>query len=51
MAFDGRDQDEGEGIPREAIPRLTERFYRVDVKTLSRGAAARGWAWPSSSTS
>jgi two-component system phosphate regulon sensor histidine kinase PhoR len=25
-------EDEGEGIPREAIPRLTERFYRVDVK-------------------
>jgi two-component system phosphate regulon sensor histidine kinase PhoR len=23
-------QDEGEGIPRENIPRLTERFYRVD---------------------
>ncbi|MGM0584450.1 MAG: ATP-binding protein [Pseudomonadota bacterium] len=25
-------QDHGEGIPREHIPRLTERFYRVSVK-------------------
>ena len=24
-------QDEGEGIPRDHIPRLTERFYRVDA--------------------
>ncbi len=25
-------KDDGEGIPRDAIARLTERFYRVDVK-------------------
>ncbi len=25
-------KDDGEGIPATAVPRLTERFYRVDVK-------------------
>ncbi len=41
----------GKGMAREHLPRLTERFYRVEGQKSGEQARHRPAAWPSSSTS
>ena len=38
-------RDHGPGIAPEHLPRLTERFYRVDVSEPRPGGPAWGWRW------